>query len=316
MNVSRLSLTVLLVASLCSGSCASPEPSRTYHFVFDQLVLGVAEPDGEEMVSDGLDLDGSDGPVSLPDGAPNPCSSHGDDPDYVSREGERGVDNRLGGQLEFFARILSGGDGTNTERIRSIFQESISAGLLIVLVEFDGVDSLLNDDNVMARLYIGTGSAVAVGTDGRLLSGQTFLVNPDIPSVAQRVRIVDGVVELQGVQTRLVGAISGIDLDMPMTSGRLRLTFHGDEVVTGVLGGALDWGALADVVGMIGGAADGLTVIARRTLQGLADVVNPETGECDGLSASFRVHGVPAFIYPSEVAAGDGVPGQRADAGL
>src|SRR5690606_24711994 len=84
MTVSRLSLTVLLVASLCSGSCASPEPSRTYHFVFDQLVLGVAEPDGEEMVSDGLDLDGSDGPVSLPDGAPNPCSSHGDDPDYVS----------------------------------------------------------------------------------------------------------------------------------------------------------------------------------------------------------------------------------------
>ena len=318
MSVSKLPPVALLVglsvASLCSGSCASPDTSRTYHFVFDQLVLGLADRSGEVVVSDGFDLDGSDGPVSLPGGAPNPCSSHGADADYVSREGERGVDNVLAGNLEFFATALSGGDGTNTDRIRSIFQESISAGLLIILVEFEGVDSLVNDDDVTARIYIGTGGTVAVGTDGRLLSGQTFRVNRDIPADAQRVRIVDGVVELEGIRTQLVGAISGIDLDMPVTSGRLRLTFHGDEVVTGVLGAALDWNALADVVGMIGGAATALTAIARRTLQGMADVVNPDTGTCDGLSASFRVHGVPAFIYPSELA-GDGTLAGAADAG-
>lgn len=317
MTILRSSGLACVVALLCSASCTAPESSRTYRFVFDQMVLGVAEVDGDEIISDGLDLDDSVGPVLLADGSPNPCSVPVADPDYVSHEGEPGIDNRFGGQLEIFARLLSGGDGTNTDRVRSIFQESISAGLLIVLVEFEGVDSLVDDDDVTARVSIGSGEGgvAAVGTDGRLLSGQTFAVNRDVPPFERRVRIVNGVVELEGIETQLVGAISGIDLDMPVRSGRLRLTFHDEEVVTGELGAALDWSALADVVGMIGGTADDLVVLARRTLQGLADVVNPATGTCDGLSASFRVHGVPAFVYPDESVVDGGALPDGADAG-
>lgn len=315
--MSRLAGLAVSIALLCSGSCTTPEPSRTYRFVFDQMIFGVADDDGEETIADGLDLDDSDGPVQLPGGAPNPCSQNGDDPDYISPAGERGIDDRLGGQLEFFTRLLSGGDGTDTDRLRSVFQESISAGLLVVLVEFDRVDSLEDDDDVLARVSIGSGAggAVVVGTDGRLLSGQTFLLNPDIPSFEQRVRIVNGVVELRGVQTQLVGSISGIDIDVPVTTGRLRLTLHDEETVTGVLGVALDWSAIAELVAMVGGTADSLAAIVQRTLQGLADVVNPDTGTCDGVSASFRVHGVPAFIYPGTGAADVGTVPPAADAG-
>lgn len=301
-SIHALPLAALVaLATAALPSCAESAPGETHVYVIDELRI-LTSPEVVDGVSivDGFDLDGVDGP---PAGAT--CRDH---PDWVAPDGRLGIDNQLaGGGLAQVVRLLAEQEEDSTALFEGLVQGAVTAGTLLVLLRFDDVNSFENDDHVTMTVLLGEPFAVGVGTDGRLLAGQSFDIRPDTEPVVVETRIRDGVLHAEGVELGLTGSILDVEFDIPLTLGQMRVEFNPNGTVTGVLGGALPWNTIADVIPRIGGASQ-YADLGRRVLGAMADIMNLETGQCNRLSASIRTHGVPAFIL-------DEAPSAVADAG-
>lgn len=299
-----LAASVALVTAALP-SCAESAPGETHVYVIDELrILASAEEVDGVSIVDGFDIDGVDGP------APGGNCRAMDQTDYVAPDGRTGIDNQLaGGGLATVVRLLAEQEEDSSALFEGLVQGAVTAGTLLVLLQFDDVNSFENDDHVTMTLHLGQPFNVGVGTDGRLLAGQSFDIRTDTEPVVVQTRIRDGVLLAEGVNLELTGSILDVEFEIPISLGHLRVEFNPNGTITGVLGGALPWNTLADVIPRIGGAAQFAT-LGRAILRGIADVMNFETGECDRLSASIRVHGVPAFILdqPPAAAADAGTP--------
>ncbi len=286
----------LIPFALLSLSCEDQGPGETYVFVVDELriLIDPVEVDGVEII-DGFNIDGFDGPA--PEG--NVCRAQ-NQADYVAPDGTTGIDNQFaGGGLVSLVTLLAMQEEDSASIFEGLVQGAVTGGTLLILLELEDVNSFVNDSQVTLNLYLGQPFGVAVGTDGRLLAGQSFDVKPDIEPVVVQTSIRDGVLLADGIEILLAASILDVEFEIPISLGRLRLEFNPNGTVTGVLGGALPWSDIADVIPRIGGAQQ-FAGIGRTILGGLADVMNFETGECDRLSASIRVHGVPAFLYDDQ----------------
>jgi len=298
-------VALALVSGVLASSCAESVPGETHVYVIDELrILASAEEVDGVRIVDGFDIDGVDGPAEGGN-----CRAL-DQADYVAPDGRTGIDNQLaGGGLASVVRLLAMQDEDSSALFEGLVQGAVTAGTLLVLLQFDDVNSFENDDSVTMTLLLGQPFNVGVGTDGRLLAGQSFDIRTDTEPVVVRTRIRDGVLLAEGVELELTGSILDVEFEIPISLGQLRVEFNPNGTITGVLGGALPWNTLADVIPRIGGAQQFAT-LGRAILRGLADIMNFETGECDRLSASIRVHGVPAFILdaPSATAGDAGIP--------
>jgi hypothetical protein len=295
-------LSALLAAAWVG--CDDPPTGETHVYVIDDMRI-LIEPtvvDGVSVI-DGFDIDGFVG--TAPEG--NVCRAQ-DQSDYQAPDGRPGIDNGLaGGGLVNLVTLLAEQEEDSADIFAGLVQSAVTGGTLLVLLEFQDVNSFVNDDHVTMRLVLGEPFEVGVGTDGRLLAGQSFDVR-DVPPVIVETSIRDGVLLADGVSLQLEGSILDVDFQLPISLGRLRVEFNPNGTITGVLGGALPWTTLADVIPRIGGASQFAT-LGRAILRGIADIMNFETGECDRISASIRVHGVPAFIYADSAPVADaGVP--------
>lgn len=304
-KASVVSLAALLIsASVAVPGCADSAAGESYVYVIDEVrILARSEEIDGVRVVDGFDIDGFDGP------APGGNCRSTEQEDYQAPDGRRGIDNQLaGGGLASVVRLLAMQEENSSALFENLVQGAVTAGTLLVLVKFDDVNSFENDPDVTMTLLFGEPFAVGVGTDGRLLAGQSFDVRAEVEPVVVHTRIRDGVLLADGINLQLTGSILDVSFEIPISLGHLRVEFNPNGTVTGVLGGALPWNTLADVIPRIGGASQFAT-LGRAILRGLADVMNFETGECDRLSASMRLHGVPAFIYEdSQPTADAGTP--------
>ncbi|MCA9577630.1 MAG: hypothetical protein H6726_11165 [Sandaracinaceae bacterium] len=297
-------VTIAGVAAGAAG-CDETVPGETYVYVIDDMrILIDPEPADEGPgVIDGFDVDGVDGPVA----EGNACRAVQQE-DYTAPDGRHGIDNGLaGGGLVGLVTLLAAQEEDSADIFAGLVQSAVTGGTLLVLLEFQDVNSFENDDHVILRVALGEPFDVGVGTDGRLLSGQSFDLR-DVEPVVIETSIEDGVLFASGISLQLEGSILDVEFELPISLGQLRVDFNPNGTITGVLGGALPWTTLADVIPRIGGASQFAT-LGRAILRGIADVMNVETGECDRISASIRVHGVPAFIYGDTAGTADaGVP--------
>ena len=180
----------------------------------------------------------------------------------------------------------------------------INEGSLLILLEFEGLDSFENDNNVTVRIHFGTGPT-DVGNDGLLVPGQSFDIKPGTISAEMRnVRLQNGHMEAGTFETVLPVAILDQRFDLPIFAGRLALDFDGDTgEVTGLLGGGVPTATLInDLVMEIPGGED-LVPIASLTLARLADLEPDDVGGCANLSTAMVIHGVTAFLLPPSDAA-------------
>ena len=288
-------LVALLMGALASASCEDNAPGERVVFVIDELRILITPEDRDgTLVIDGFDIDDSNGP---PEGAT--CRSQNQD-DFVAPDGREGIDNSFAsGGLANLVGILSQQPGDDASIFEGLVQSAVTGGTLLVLLEIEGLNNLENDRDVTLTIHLGEPFDVGVGTDGRLLAGQSFDLREEVPPVRVDAEVRDGVLYANGINMQLTGSILDVTFELPVELGRLALTFNPNGTVTGILGGGLPWRTIADVVPRIGGAEQ-FASIASRILSGLADVMNEETGECDKLSAAIRVHGVPAFIFEDE----------------
>jgi hypothetical protein len=246
-------------------------------------------------LNDGLDLDGS------------ADASHSDDytcphKQYVGSDGQAGVDNQIG-------RILACTSGFREKgTIVPYFTQVMRDGMWSMLIDISGVDDVRNDPDVTVDFYTGDDTMVK-DPSGKVLAGASLAPKTD-PKFHRQVkgRIKNGVLETVPIEDLVIPDIMLTSARPPMRieRPRLKLTLQEDGNAKGFLGGYVSIkeytdGGQGDASGeaYTGVLCNGMYYAAKKYADGAK---NPKTGQCEALSASFRMEAVPAFIvHPGKV---------------
>lgn len=258
---------------------SAPEP-QTFLTVIDTMAFAAADDNGRVA---GFDLDGRTSPA----GEPESCG-HGD---AVDPSGQEGIDNQLATLVPLFELAGIGA-------AEGLIQGAIADGGLILMLQVDGIDSLDDDPEVTLMLRAGTGLPL-LGTDGKLLAGQTFALHPESPdSVASVAHIEGGVLEAGPFGLRLPVSVFGVSYTLTMHDARIRATWTEDGgMVEGVLGGAVPYSDLLEI-GRLAAMDDGSVLPTIELLfEDAVDMTPDENGVCTRISAAFRFTAVSGFLF-------------------
>jgi hypothetical protein len=238
----------------------------------------------------GFNLDGDDGTAPASAG----IRPHRN---FVSPEGEKGIDNQLFTVLGCVAGWRKDGF------LPLIGNEQRRAGGLSILVEISGIDDERNDDDVAVTILYSADPMKRDGTSKIVLSDYTYRVNAN-PEFSQdfarfRGKLVNGVIVTDPLER--VTLHEGPASTWTMQKARMRIEFKPDGTISALLGGYRDWRAYvataffmsSDYENTIGFDTPGMYNAVRRAADGIRD---PLTGEFTGISSAYEIVGVPAFI--------------------
>ncbi|MFT5434331.1 MAG: hypothetical protein ACI9OJ_005044 [Myxococcota bacterium] len=215
--------------------------------------------------------------------------------DFTSPDGVEGVDNKLATLVPFFEAFGIGA-------AQGLIQDAIETGGILLMLQVDGIDDPLNDDDVTVTVRAGFGLPL-LGTDGKLLAGQTFSIHEDTADSQGSGRLVDGVLHAGPLEVEIPIVIFGIRYDLTFLETQLIATWTEDGgLKTGMLGGSVRIPDLI-TIGEIAAADDGSVLTAIQGLLGTAgDSAPDEEGVCQQISGTFTFSAVSAFLYPEESA--------------
>ena len=214
--------------------------------------------------------------------------------DYTDPDGTPGVDNQAALLVPVFDLVGFGA-------VSSFIQGAVEEGGFLLLWQIDGIDDLHYDEEVTVRMRFGSGVPL-LGTDGRIVAGQTYHLHEDSPDQnVPNARIVDGVLEAGPYDTFLPIDVFGVHYELDVRGAYLRgrLTYDGG-IEEGVLGGAVTYQSLLELAEKADGEAGGIYDRVVLITDGLTDMMPDEDGVCQAMSASLAYSAVPAFFYPGE----------------
>ncbi|MDP2307773.1 MAG: hypothetical protein Q8P18_17240 [Pseudomonadota bacterium] len=254
----------------------SADPAREQTIVVRTMSFG-RRTDG---VSIGFDLDGEVSDADDEDG----CYQ----PDLVDPAGVEGIDNAFSA----FIPILESTEGAALE---GLLQAAIDSGDMLLLFRLSGVDDWQNDPCVHLEAVQGIGTP-RHGTDGVLLSGQTFDIDPTVtPSRIEGLALVDGRVEARGLDLTIPMQIFDLAFELTMHDAAVSFTLDADGGATGYLGGGID---VEYVVSLLVGRNDiDIKDLAISLLRSSADLYPDEAGTCPELSAVLEFGATSAFLF-------------------
>lgn len=253
-----------------------PERAREIS-VIQVMNFAAEDPAG---VAFGLDLDG----VVTEEGDDTGCGQG----DFIGQQGSEGVDNA-------FARVLPPLEASMGSNVNQVVREAIATGEVLLLLVVEGIDDPLNDDEVSVGIYRADGKP-ALGTDGRVLAGQTFDLALDQPFTrTDDGSIVDGVVSAGPLKIVLSLDFFDTHVDMTMDLAHVEYRLEPDGTFDGVLGAVSHKDSLLDMV--VDLDADFLPA-AQLLLTEFADLDTDEDGTCDALSMGVGISGARAHVYP------------------
>lgn len=254
----------------------APPPPKTQLAVARTLTFARAA-DG---VSLGFDLDDR---ISDP-GDRESCGQS----DYVGPDGAEGIDNAFSQVLPLIERF----GGTALE---GLVQAAINEGDLLVMLELDGVDSWVDDDEVSLTLLRGVGQPY-VGTDDRLEPWQTYDVDGAAPWSRAEARIRGGVLEAGPVEFDLPIYVFDFEFLVTVTEARVRVVFDDEGPDSAVLGGTITMENLLHIANNIEGGAQ-IPGILDTVGRSFADMDKGEDGFCGALSVVLDIDLEGAFFY-------------------
>lgn len=212
-------------------------------------------------------------------------------PDFTSPEGEPGIDNQLATLVPLFEVVGIGA-------VEGLVQNSIKEGGLLIMLEAGDVNDRVDDPEITLQLRLGQGTPL-LGTDGLLLSGQTFHAHEGAESSEiPNARIEGGVLRGGPFEAVLPIVVFGVEYELPLHNAFLKadLTYDG-SLENGIMGGEV---IIADIlaIAMRANAADGSILPAvRGVLNGRGDLDPDAGGVCQRISGAFDFGGVSAFLY-------------------
>ena len=146
-------------------------------------------------------------------------------------------------------------------------------------------------------MKIGNGVPL-LGTDGLLLSGQTFHESDEYAATPlSNAKIEDGVLTAGPFDTALPITVFGVNYALSVNDGYLRaeLTYDGG-MVEGLLGGAVPMEDLWDIAAIANEEAGGIMDAVTLILQGIPDMFPDADGNCQAMSGTFEFTAVSAFL--------------------
>ena len=230
----------------------------------------------DEKVSDGSDLESCGGV------------------DFTDPDGTPGIDNQAALLVPVFDLVGFGA-------VESFIQGAVEEGGFLLLWQIDGIDDLFYDEEVTVRMRFGSGVPL-LGTDGRIVAGQTYHLHEDSPDQqVPNARITDGVLEAGPYDTFLPIDVFGVHYELDVRGAYLRgrLTYDGG-IEDGILGGAVTYDSLLELAAKADNEAGGIYDRVVLITEGLGDMMPDKDGECQAMSASLAYSAVPAFFYPGE----------------
>lgn len=237
-------------------------------------------------VAEGFDLDGRQSGVGDTAG----CSQT----DFTSASGVDGIDNQ-------FARLLPVIEAAGGSALPSLIQAAIDEGDLLLMFAFDGVDDVVNDDNVSITIVRGLADPLLTA-DGKLQPNQTFDIDPaEAPSTVYGAELVDGVLEAGPFVARLPIFVFDFRFDVTLFDARARVWFDQSGPVRAMIGGTV---SLENVLTIARneGIQSRIPDLIEQVGYSMADLrVTEESERCDGLSVAATVELIPAFVYPDAV---------------
>jgi hypothetical protein len=246
---------------------------------------GLAAP--RSHVGRGLNLDGQEG-----------TRRH---PDYVSPEGESGIDNALFG----IEGCIKGFQRKGI--IPAVLNQGRIDGGKAILIDIGGIDDETNDDQVVVTIHYSEDPLVKDSAGKLVLPDYTYRLsrNPIYTHYAARLdgRITDGIITTAPVPSLAVN--QGSSAGILFQQARLRLRIMPDGSLRGLLGGYFDWRSYATSVTRrattwengAGYQCPAIYNAVRRAADGLKD---PVTGQFTAISVAFDIEGVAAFLPPGD----------------
>jgi hypothetical protein len=252
-------------------------PKLTSTMTVIQVMHFVAE--GPPGVTSGLDLDG----LVTQAGDATGCGQ----PDFVGADGRSGVDNA-------FAHVLPPLEATMSSTVNETAQEAIDTGEILLLLAVDGIDDPQNDDQVTVSLYRADGRP-SLGTDGRVLAGQSFYIAEGEPwSRDEHATIKDGVISAGPFPIVLSLDFFDTHIDLLMDNARVEYRLDQDGNATGLLGAMSHEDTLFKMVDDLDGD---FLPIAEVLLPEYADIDMDGDGRCDALSLGVELTGARAHLF-------------------
>ena len=121
--------------------------------------------------------------------------------------------------------------------VEALLQQSINDGRLLLIFEIFGLDDPVEDACVGFSLMRGSGSPL-VGTDGLLLTGQTFDLDPDLPTIELEDQAINsGRLLAQPVDLDLPISFFDTDLIFQTQQGVFQVDLHEDGSFSGFMAG-------------------------------------------------------------------------------
>jgi hypothetical protein len=268
----------LLPLLLCIVGCS---PADGVVIGSDSLVMSSLlfsrQNDG---VSDGFDLDG----VTSEQGGDSGCG-HGD---FVGVDGAEGIDNAG-------ARLIVLLEQTEAVATESLIQQQINNGEVMILLTFEGLDDRLNDDSVDVILERAWGTPM-VGNDGWIEPGQTLERSPEVaPIRVEDVPLVDGVLELSGLDVLFPFTIFDYSIDLTIADVSLRVRLDPTSGGEGVFGGRIDPQEILDVA--IGSNIDQALQDSLPDLFYTLSDLRDDNGDCRILSGTFLFDTRQVYLF-------------------
>ncbi|HIN85711.1 MAG TPA: hypothetical protein EYN06_04450 [Myxococcales bacterium] len=289
----RFLLAILMSALLACG--APPEDVAADSSPIEEIgpetrlmviqTLGFAKIQ-EDGTAPGFDVDG----VVSEEGDPKTCGHK----DLISPEGTEGIDNQLASLVPLLELAgLGAAEG--------LLQSTIEDGGILIMIEVDGIDDPYNDDEVSVMVRAGQGVPL-LGTDGLVLSGQTFDLHAESPdSQSENARIVDGVLLAGPFEARLPLVVFGMTYELTLYDAQIRTDVTDDGgLANGLMGGGV---SISDLYAIGETAAkDDASVLSaiKLVVGGAGDLLPDDEGKCQRISAALEFGAVSAYFYPEK----------------
>ena len=216
-------------------------------------------------------------------GDPESCG-HGD---LVSPEGVEGIDNQFGVIWPAIEPIIG-------EQVRGLLQGAINEGRVLVVFELEGVDSLVNDDEVTIHVARGRLDP-QIGTSGLIAPDQSFYVDYDHPvSSSANASIVDGELIAGPVEVNLPVDILDARFTMRFPEAVIRATIQDDGSISGHLGGALNIPEVLTELRDTGGRRE--VELVAPVFETNTDLNKGPNGDCTHMSVAIAFEATTAFL--------------------
>jgi hypothetical protein len=248
------------------------------------------QPEVTSRIGEGFNLDGKVKPA-----------------DFVSPDGEEGIDNQLYRAWGCDAP-WRGKNGNGTLVLRS--NDKMIGGLYTVVIRVTGNKDPMNDDDATLevgyspdQIMMDARGGIAADYSYRILSGEQY--------TKVKAHVKDGVIETEQADIHMpqIAWFPNQQRDAFFRQGKLRITVNPDGTFMGLVGGYRDWRDLyaQNVYAQSGGVQGvrehedhvSLYYALRRNADGM---YNPKTGRYDGISSVYRLKLAPAFVMDPDKA--------------